>query len=267
MKEIEKFGRQVILKYCVKNIVRSDSKVKGVILSNGNRCFAKKIISNSDINYTLQTLLNVSPKSSPMKCLNKFKPSQSIFITYVLLKKRISDMYKYAPGLWCLLDNKIIDEEINKESQGVMLNNSFFISFASKLDASLSPPGRDYLRIMINASYESKEFWRKYSKKLSVNLVNAAAKLLPSLRDDSIDCFGRASPITMSNYTYNSNGSVAGWLNNSTQIQDPITNHLPNISGLFFAGHWVTQAYGNGGVAMAADSGRRAAKKVLASER
>ena len=143
-----------------------------------------------------------------------------------------------------------------------IINPGIFCSIASKLDDSIVPEGYDQLRIMINTKYKNPEFWRKNVKNLSSGLVELAEDIIPNLKD-YIVCEGRATPVTMRNYTLNRDGAVCGWLNSPEQVNDPISKYLPDINGLFFVGHWITERYGNGGIAMVADSGKKTAKLII----
>ena len=129
------------------------------------------------------------------------------------------------------------------------------------------PKGYDHVRIMINTKYYNQNFWIKNSKELSFKLLELSKDIIPGLLSDFTECIGRATPVTMKNYTYNSEGAVAGWMNSVEQIDSPILEQAPVIENLYFSGHWVTQAYGNGGVAMAADSGRKVARKIIKNEK
>ena len=115
---------------------------------------------------------------------------------------------------------------------------------------------------MINTHHKSQHFWASKSKELNDKLINQVMVFLPNLKQEIV-CIGRATSGTMNNYTLNLAGAMCGWWNSPEQVNNPVGNYLPKVRGLYFCGHWITQRYGNGGVAMAAESGRKAAWNIL----
>jgi phytoene dehydrogenase-like protein len=254
---------EVLLNTKVEKIVHSNNKVEGVEVLGGEIFLSSTVISNADLSYTMLKLLDLKHSDFPelISRIKGYKPGYSIFIQYVLLNCSLKNKLKTGPGIWYVPNKKCVNENdiINLAD---FKSKGMFFSIASKLDESLMPENNDIVRIMTSALNVGEDFWRQNSKTLSEVLMIQLNQLVPNIQSNII-CQGRATAKTMQNYTLNRGGSVSGWMNTVEQVNEPIVNYFPQIKGLFFAGHWVTERYGNGGVAMAASSGRRAAKDLL----
>lgn len=259
MNNILNYGGKVLLNQEVKEILLENISVKGIKLASGQEIDAPNVVSNSDITNTYSQLINRSSPELSLR-LKTMKPSFSIFIVYLTLDICLRDSYKSGAGVWYFPSTEALRSQINL-IDNIMTNQTIFCSIASKLDSSLSPAGKDYMRIMVNTNHHNQEFWSQKSVEFSKRLIEQITKVIPI--SNHVTCVGRATSVTMKNYTLNRSGAVCGWLNSPEQVNDSIINHLPNIKGLYNVGHWVTQKYGNGGVAMAADSGRKVAKTIL----
>lgn len=256
--KLREHGGEIMLMQKVEKIIIKCGKVSGVQLENKEFIKSNSVVSNSDLTFTIQNLLELNENSKLLyNKINNYRPSLSIYIVYLALKHRI-DNVDCGPGLWYVPGSHSVDNKI-------ICSPGIFCSISSKLDESLSPKGYDQLRIMTNTKSHNQVFWQENAKEFSSFLINLAEKIIPDIQANVV-CSGRATSVTMSNYTLNREGSVSGWLNSPDQLNNPIVKYLPKISGLFFVGHWITQRYGNGGVAMAADSGRKVAKLIIQSQ-
>jgi len=257
---LENHNGEILYKRHVEEILISKKGVQGVLLKNGEIYYSLNVVSNSDLTNTLENMLHLKGDKY-IKNIKKFRPSLSIYIVYILLKKVFKNEIVSGAGIWYVPNDKVLAEEINNNDH-IMANKTIFCSMASKLDESLLPPGHDYLRIMINTHHKSQHFWASKSKELNDKLINQVMVFLPNLKQEIV-CIGRATSGTMNNYTLNLAGAMCGWWNSPEQVNNPVGNYLPKVRGLYFCGHWITQRYGNGGVAMAAESGRKAAWNIL----
>lgn len=247
----------------VEEIIIKDKCVCGVRLNDGQTIHSKIVVSNADLTFTIKKLLTTSSQyQTIIDRLDKAQPSYSIYIVYMVLKKRLNAFLNLGPGVWYVPLVDRMQNMYRKGSSNLIINPGIFCSIASKLDSSIVPEGYDQVRIMINTKYKNQVFWKENAKRLSSGLIDLATDVIPCLRD-CIVCEGRATSVTMENYTFNRGGAVCGWLNSPEQVNDPISRYLPDINGLFFVGHWITERYGNGGIAMVADSGKKTAKLII----
>lgn len=262
VEEFYKNGGELLLKERVGKIIIRNDRVCGVELSS-RIINSKIVISNSDLTYTTTKLLNLDSRCphSVAKIANA-KPSYSIFIVYLIIRKKLKNHMAISPGIWCVIDRQIIDKEITFGRNTVMIHPGMFISIASMLDDSIIAGDYDVVRIMTSALPNEASFWHKYSEEIARKLIALSKTIIPDL-EKIIVHKSIATPLTMRNYTLNRDGAVCGWMNSVEQINDPITKYLPHFKNLFYVGHWVTEKYGNGGVAMAANSGRKVAKAIL----
>lgn len=247
----------------VKEIVVRDGCVCGVRLDDNRTIYSKIVVSNADLTFTIKGLLKSDPKYAEIvNKIDNADPSYSIYIVYLVLKKQMRDCLDVGPGVWYIPPFKSMENCLKGRLCEAVINPGIFCSIASKLDNSKIPVGYDQLRIMVNTKYREQAFWRENAKGLSEGLIGIAGDVIPGLKNYII-CEGRATSVTMRNYTLNRDGAVCGWLNSPKQVNDPITKYLPDINGLYFAGHWITERYGNGGIAMASESGRKIAKLII----
>ncbi len=264
VKRLRSCGGEIILSQQVKNILIKSGVVVGVKLHNGEIINSKIVVSNSDLTQTITKLLDKKVVNSKLiSSINKFLPTSSIYILYLLLETSLKYSLNSAPGLWYIpkFDTNIGRvRKLLRES--MKINNVIFCSIASKLDDSSLPKERDIVRIMVNTRCCDRSFWNKNSIEFSNELIEEISHVIPELRNKII-CQGRASPVTMENYTFNRQGAMCGWLNSPKQVERPVSEKVPSIKGLFYVGHWVTQKYGNGGVAMAAEVGRKISKIII----
>lgn len=262
VEEFKRNGGSLVLGQKADQILFKNHKISGVKLENDEVIESEMVVSNSDLVYTFTKMLSSYLSSNAIATVLKASPSYSIYIVYLMINKHLRDCVNSGPGLWYVPSNQNYKDTVVDCNEKIMLHRGIFCSIASKLDASLSPAGFDQVRIMTTTKHYSQTFWKEYGVPFSELLIKYCEKVIPQITK-AIVCEGRATSITMRNYTLNSAGAVCGWMNSIHQVNDPITTHLPKIDNLFFAGHWITEKYGNGGVAMAADSGRKAAKSIL----
>lgn len=251
---------EILLKNEVVRIEVNRRKVKGVELKNGDFIPADLIVSNSDFMHTFTKLINLKNFHNFYQKIMNMSPAYSIYIVYLILNTSLKNKINSGPGVWFVPNAKCINYERGNELQ--IKKRGFFMSITSKLDQDIHKKDQDIVRIMTTSKFHDSSFWRKYSMHFSEELINGASSIFPDFRKYII-CEGRATSLTMQKYTFNYNGSVSGWKNTIANISDPINTYFPNIEGLYLTGHWDTQKYGNGGVAMAAYSGQKIAKKIL----
>lgn len=261
VQRLREMGGELITRKEVIEITIQGNVAKGVKLKTGENFNSDVIVVNSDLTHAFTKMIPSSKNYHEFnRLLEKTVPSYSIFIVYLLLRKQLKDSLDTGPAIWFVPNEECIRENYDFEIESK--KRGFFCSVSSKLDNSLMPQGHDILRIMTSARFHSQDYWIKNSSLLAKELIAKANTFIPEL-DSCIDCVGRATPTTMRNYTLNHCGAVCGWMNSVNQINNPTIKNLPLIKNLYFTGHWITEKYGNGGVAMAASSGRRIAKSIV----
>jgi len=125
----------VALKADVKEIIIENNKAIGVLMQNGDKLFAKKIISNAGAHNTFNKLipLLIQKKENTIE-LNKIKPSVSHVCIYVGLNASDEELNLPKHNIW-LYDNYDFDKNINFH---LLNENSIspltYISFPSAKD-------------------------------------------------------------------------------------------------------------------------------------
>jgi prolycopene isomerase len=261
---IRHFDGRIIFQKKVQKIILKENVAVGVEVRDGGIFNAECIVSNSDLKYTFTRLLDLNNSFPEFYTkLKQYTPSYSIFIHYLLLKKSLKNVLNTGSGIWFVPNEKCL-EDYDIDNLHRRHNIGMFCSISSKLDESLMPDDHDIVRLMVSAKYKDENYWRINSKSIEKCLVNKLREVVPSI-DQMIICSGRTTAKTMQNYTINSQGAVCGWMNTVYQVNNPIVNYMPRIKNLYFTGHWISNLYGNGGIAMAAESGYNCAKKVIRS--
>lgn len=261
VQRLREMGGELMTKNEVIEITIQGNVAKGIKLKTGESLSSDVTVVNSDLTYAFARMIQPNKSYQEfIELLEKAAPSYSIFIVYLLLRKQLKDSLDTGPAIWFVPNEECIQENYDFEIES--RKRGFFCSVSSKLDNSLMPQGHDILRIMTSAKFHSQDYWIKNSSLLAKELIAKASTFIPKL-DSYIDCVGRATPLTMRNYTLNYCGAVCGWMNSTNQINNPVVKNLPLVKNLYFTGHWITEKYGNGGVAMAAASGRRIAKSIV----
>ena len=254
-------GKTLLSREAIK-IVKNYNKVKGVILSNGEQIEARFVVSNIDAIYTFKKLLNCKKKDVISK-LNKLKLSPSSFVVYLGLNVDLKKLLKNYCVTWkfstyninsCYSDTKnIIDDNILKY---------IVCSFPSLHDHTLAPRGKSIVELFLLAPFKNKKFWDLHKEKIAHKMIKKAEEVIPNL-SRHIEVKEIATPYTFYRYTGNSRGAIYGWESSPSQIDKTIMPTETYVEGLYLAGHWTTNGFGQGGIASVSYAGRHAAEMIL----
>ncbi len=258
--QIKANGGELLLGNQVERILVDRGSCIGVQLKNNVTINSKVVVSNSDLTHTFNKLIGGVESGAIRGRLTSRIPSYSIYIVYLLLNKSLKDELKTGPGIWYVPNSKLICEKSNFETDSIV--RGMFCSVSSKLDQDLMPPGHDIVRIMTSSMSHDANYWKKNAKDVSSGLKVQAGLIIKDL-DKFILCEGRATSLTMENYSLNREGAVSGWMNSVNQVQEDLFSMSPEIRGLYFVGHWISEKYGNGGIAMVCSGGRKVAMRVI----
>ncbi|MDP8265872.1 MAG: NAD(P)/FAD-dependent oxidoreductase [Candidatus Aceula meridiana] len=255
-------GGNVILNKEVAKILIKNKKCYGVRLKDGGSYFSKIVVSNCDFSRTIINLIGRQEADSRfLRKIENLETTYSNFVLYLTLDKQYKKALDTGPGIWyvpnkrCLYSSKDADEAESPD-------RGMFCSISSKLDDSLMPSGQDIIRLMTSTNHHGLSYWKDYNSMLSDRLVEQAKNIIPDVHKHII-CKGHANSLLFEKYTWNKNGAVCGWMNTVENVNNPAHSNFESIKNLFFVGHWVTEKYGNGGVAMAASSGKKVAKAII----
>ena len=256
------YGGEVLLEAQVKEILLNNRRIHGIKLSDGTQVRGKTIIAACDATQVFTEMLQDGrPTTTFGERITSMSPSLSNFIVYLGIKGRLNKEVPKCCNLWYF--------PFTREAQGSVDitedNNEVgfvHIALSSLHDRSLAPPDGETLVLFTGARYLSKEYWEKNRNRLTDVLIKRAEKIMPDLKS-RIAVMLPATPQTLYRYTLNRGGAYRGWALTAEQTRWDILPSRTHFSGLFLAGHWVTTPVGNGGVSMAAISGRNTARSVL----
>ena len=257
--QLKKFGGELLLSKEVKKIILKNGAVSGIKLVNGDEISTKYVISNADANLTFSFLLDQD--SQERKIAAQLSESPSAFVIYLGLRRKLQIKPKHFTTWY--FTNENVDDCYSKELD--MRNNHLnyvLCTFASQIDPSLAPEGKDTLRIFVGANYQEKSFWNKNKEIVYRRILNKTQELLGDIEDD-IEEKVIGTPHTFHRYTFNKNGALFGWAAIPTQINRTVMPPETSIKNLFLCGHWVTNGIGQGGVATVALSGKNAARLII----
>lgn len=257
-------GGHVILSNQVEKIKLSDNRVAGILLEKNIYIEAQNVVANCDATYTFEKLIgcnNITRKF--IKKIRGMTPSPSVFIVYLGLNKRIKGDVKNCCSLWYFPKYPKSDDYDVLFTNKLNMSLKYFIcAFPSLHDRRLAAKNGESIYLYIGAPFKNDKFWNKNRNRIAEDIILRASRVFPGLAD-SIEVKETATPQTLYNYTFNRQGASRGWaaMNSHTEV-----DLMPNqtfIKGLFLASHWVTCPTGQGGVAMAAYSGRNTAKLIM----
>lgn len=139
-------GAKIHLNTAVKELILDGKKVIAVLLENGEKRFADKVIINSDFAYSMANLVpdGVLKKYSKAR-LKKKKYSCSIFMMYLGVDKEYKTPFHQ---IVFAKDYKKNIEDIFKTLK-ISKDTSFYVRNASTKDKTLAPKGHNALYVLV----------------------------------------------------------------------------------------------------------------------
>jgi prolycopene isomerase len=253
-------GGEVLLRSSVRRICVDAGKATGVVLENGQRIEAPRIISNADATQTIEELVGRDAfPASYTSALRRLEPSVSAFVAYVATRLPLSeDTASHETFLYSSLDH---DEAYRTSRAG----NADWLSVTipSLADPGLCPPDEQLMIMTTLVPYGSAGQWRSGKEEMLDRLIDRADRHFRGLKENVSFAEG-GSPRTLERYTRNRDGALYGWALSPAQVgQRRLDNDTP-IAGLHLVGHWTRPG---GGVYGVVSSGIRTARLVLGFSR
>ncbi len=204
---------------------------KAVGIKVGDKALAfDKIISDSDINYVVNNLMDHPHK----KRFNRLEPSSSALVFYWGVNKEFPEL-----DLHNILFGGDYKEEFNKLFQEKTIFNdpTVYIFVSSKLVKNDAPANCENWFVMVNAPSNSKENWDELIRTTRQNIINKINKSLHTNIEDYIEHEKIASPLTIEQNTLSKGGALYGNSSNSmfsAFLRHP--NFLNSVKNLYFVG-------------------------------
>ncbi len=254
-----------------------DAEVSRICINNGKAdgvCFQKHIIeckyvvSASDAKNTFTKLIGKNGDIGNF--VNKFNQlvcTPSAFMLYLGLKNRIKMAPNMSCSIWCCrkyLNDKYFPDPFSGAEN---INNKPILAYIPTLyDLSLSKYKGDILIGLVNCGYKNSAYWRKNSLRIKTYILNFMKKTF-SIKANEICTEEFKSPQDLFALTNNYKGSIRGWAPMPQQNNRFVFPQKPIFKNIFFAGHWTTTEFGQGGLSNVANTSRRVAEEIMREER
>ncbi|MGD0335834.1 MAG: NAD(P)/FAD-dependent oxidoreductase [Candidatus Omnitrophota bacterium] len=258
--KLKKNKGELILSAKVTKIVTKEKKVTGVLLEDGRTLNSRIVVSGADATLTYKNLLS-DEDTKESSVVESLKASSSAAALYIGINVDLSSLIKEECNIWHIGSYDIIGllSSLNKNLLEKELPY-ILVYFPSLHDESVKL-GSNTIQALINAPFESKDFWKQQKTELIAKMFQKVKKIIPGLKDEHVDVMEGASPYTFYRYTLNHNGAIYGWESTLEQISSKLVPQLSSLEGLILAGHWCTSGIGGeGGISGVATLGRNAAR-------
>jgi len=206
-----------------------NKKAVGICVGGKSLTF-DKIVSDSDINYVINNLMDHPLK----KRFNRLEASSSALVFYWGVNKEFPELdlhnilfsTDYEQEFHNLFKNKTIDSD-----------PTIYIFVSSKMVKNDAPKNCENWFVMVNAPSNSKENWDELIRVTKKNIINKINTSLKTNIEDYIACEKIASPITIERNTLSKGGALYGNSSNSmfsAFLRHP--NFLKSVKNLYFVG-------------------------------
>jgi len=276
---VRSFGGEICPGEMVKCIKVQDGAVTGVELAGGKIINAPLIISDVDYRETIIGLL--PPDAFPdneREEVSRMQLTSSALTVFLGVKRELVDLSAFrGDHLFVKLkEGKPVPWEIKKPIPEDFLKDEIWLSWWSRHDSTLAPPGCEALIIKVGAPYEvfapfsgggrgrHQERYYSLKEEFADALVAAAANILPGL-SGAVVVREVATPLTYKYWGHRSVGSLAGWSWRSGEQSKPWAQSLAvtKVSGLIIVGLQSFTRLFYGGMGTSMYSGKYACDLVL----
>ncbi len=215
----------------VERIIRKERKVTGVVV-DGKNIFAGIIVSNMDVFYTYQKLLNDQQKA---KKILKQERSSSALVFYWGIKKEVAQL-----GLHNIFFSKEYNAEFDHlfRLKKMYHDPTVYINITSKCEKGLqAPEGKENWFVMVNAPANTGQDWETYREKYRSSIIQKLNRLLQTNIEPLIEVEEILDPIMIESKTASYMGSLYGTSSNSKMAAFlRHANFTGALNGLYFVG-------------------------------
>ena len=241
--------------YEVKKINTSNRKVIGLKV-NGKNLDYDFVISNADIRFTYEKLLNI-PKVNSKNKFKNIELSSSAIVFYWGVKGKYKDLEihniffsnNYQKEFDDIFNKKIIPED-----------PTIYVYISSKFNKTDAPEGYENWFVMVNAPYNSDQNWEAELKALKCKILKKINEYLGTDINYKIVFEKTLTPRDIEDKTNSYNGSIYGTSSNSKYSAFfRHQNKSKNIKGLYFTGGSV---HPGGGIPLVLLSAKNASELI-----
>lgn len=240
----------------IDEIVTDGNKASGVRV-DGKIYHFDRIISNADVNYTYEKLLNNPPRAEA-KRYRKMEPSGSGLVFYWGVEKEF-------PGLEIhnILFSQDYENEFRElfEQKKIPSDPTVYVYISSKYHSSDAPRGGSNLFVMINTPYDNGKITEEEVQRTRETVISKVSTMTgedirPLIRFEDI-----LTPRMIQEKTNSRWGSIYGVSSNSRNAAFlRQANRSSSYKNLYFCGG---SAHPGGGIPLVIQSGIIAANKVI----
>lgn len=273
---IKNNGGEVKTQQSVKRILLEGKKKKtaiGVEMENGEKLFAKRIISNADPNITYQKLIGEENLSKKLqKKLNKTKYSCTSLMLFLTVDMDLKAAGIDSGNIW-LMPNEDMDKVYERMMMpDITTDEAFegmFISCTTLKDPSSFDGKHHSIEAITYLDYKTFEKFTnendlrsaeylQFKELLTEKMIKTLEKVLPNVREHIVHK-ELGTPITNEYYINSTRGSVYGTEKKLTQIGPFAYKAKSEIDNLYLCGASIVSH----GVAGAGYSGVQTAGEIL----
>jgi phytoene desaturase len=216
----------------VDEIVVINGKAKG-IRAKGENILADVVVSNMDVWFTYNRLLNKHPQLHPKKTLNQER-SSSALIFYWGIKKQFPALDLH--NIFFSTDYKAEFEHIWKQ-QDIYHDPTVYLNISSKLKPDDAPKGCENWFVMINVPANNGQDWDKLIADARKTIITKLSRLLGEDIGPLIDNESILDPRSIESKTSSYKGSIYGTSsNNQFAAFLRHANKSSKVKGLYFCG-------------------------------
>ena len=270
---VKRNGGEVRVKQNVEKILIEKNKAIGVQLKDGQKIYAKTIVSNADPSITYLNLIGKENLSKRLiKKLEKTKYSVTSLILFLTLDMDVTQFGIDSGNIWMMKD-----EDLDAHFEDLMVNDitkgdefpALFISCTTTKDP-VSFNGRYHnFEIVTFISYDNlpkfegdndyhSESYTIFKEKVTNKLMNNIEKIIPGAKQHIVQA-ELGTPKTNEFYVNSTNGNVYGTEKKLSQVGPFSFKNKSEIENLYLCGA-STLSHGVGG---ATHSGVAAAALIL----
>ena len=266
-------GGEIRTAQLVKKIIVENKSAVGVELADGNKIFAKRIISNADPSTTYSKLIGTENLSKGLtKKLNKTKYSVTSLILFITIDIDVTKFNLDSGNIWYLQNQEVDGLYVDMISKDVTDGEEFpgvFISCTTLKDPASFNGRYHSFEIVTFIDYESfndfnqtEEYhganYSRAKEKITAKFLNNLERVIPGVKKKVVQA-ELGTPKTNEHYINSTRGSVYGTEKTIRQVGPFGFSNKSEIKNLYLCGA-STLSHGVGG---ATYSGVSAAAKIL----
>lgn len=237
-KIIKQNGGTILTSSKVESIEIQKGEVTNVKLENGEKIFAKRIISNLHPSATLKMLPEIFKKKTYVKRINSLENSIGMFTIYMVMHDESFPYLNFNHHHY--LNENTWTAEYKKESWP---EHYFLYTPAT----SKSDKWANGVIAMTYMRYEEVKQWENtfiekrgkdylnFKRQKAEKLIDFIEQKFPNIRK-SIKCYYTSTPLSYRDYTGTPNGSSYGIIKNYNNLLETIIRPKSRIPNLYFTG-------------------------------